>query len=224
MSLIYGRCTYLGRTAFAENSLPITGKNEYGLDTLRRTFIGAAPFLDTFIKGLSQGIRYDQPGRAWFLQTWEVDDNKLWPTVFLNYKGLASGKLPKPRSDDEWITQNATVTAQFDPPIDIDGVEVADATKNINYRCLQTAWQYVTDKRPLGAKIGKTSWAAQPFILNSVIEAGGIVYNGNNAPAPIATALSVTPSYVVLGPIAREVFGTPYWEVDEVVANMFLVQ
>lgn len=221
--------TYQGRIEFAENSRPALSKSEYGIDILRRTFIGASPLRAKFDAGLSQGLLFSYNGARYFLQSWEWDDNKQWPTVTLFYKGVASGKMPNPQKTNASIIQNVSISAEvtWTPPIDPEPEEpiTETVTRDINYRAFQTNWRLVADSEPLGNPlVGVTSRAVQPQIISSRIttETSGLTYNGNNAPAALVAATTITPGYFMLDQNAFEVFGSPLWEVDEVVALMYL--
>lgn len=223
MSLIYripGKstfATYNGRTEFGQCSLPRPSKSEYGLDSMVVDYIGAAPLLKDFLASIKQGKRMDINQRQWWVTTYAPDDNKLWPTVTLNCVGLAEGELPDPKGDDDYITQNITVTGTVTE--DDEDVQV---TREINYRALQTTWTYPTKGRPKGPVVKTVSRNFFPEIISSVIEANGKRYAGANAPGNYVAA--TTPALVdfIMDVSAQEIFGTPFFNVSEVVCRMFL--
>lgn len=223
MSLLYrvpGRSTvitYKGRTEFAQCSLPRPTKSEYGLDAMSLDYCGAAPLLPDFLKGLKQGKRFDFNGRQWFLHTYGPNDDNIWPTVSLNCIGLAEGELPEPKGDDSYVQQNITVLASV-----TEGDAEVNVTRDMNYRALQTTWIYPAKNRPTGPRVGKTSKPFNPQILSSVIEANGVRYNGANAPGNYAIATIPALQDVVLDLTAEEIFGTPYFNVQEVVCRMYV--
>lgn len=208
--------TYKGFLEFEPCSLLKPVKGEYGVDDATLDFIGAAPKLAAFLRTLSQGKRYDQDGRQWFLQRWAPDDNKIWPTVTLYLKGLAEGRLPQPKGSDTTVTQSVTVNAT----VTEDDEEVS-VVREINYKTLQTTWQYVSNGRPKTARVGKVSLNGTPIITSSTIEAGGRTYRGSTAPANYVTA--TTPALQDVVQIESEpIWGTSYFDVSEHVTRMFV--
>lgn len=208
--------TYKGHVEFEPCSLLKIVKGEYGVDEATLDYIGAAPKLAAFLRTLSQGKRYDQEGRQWFLQRWAVDDEKLWPTVTLALKGLAEGRLPNPKGSDTTVSQSITVNAT----VTEDDEEIS-VTREINYKTLQTTWQYVSNGRPTRARVGKVSLNGTPIITSSTIQAGGRTYRGSTAPANYVTATQPALQDVVQIESAP-IWGTNYFDVSEHVTRMFV--
>lgn len=221
--------TYKGFLEFEQCSAHLPTKNEFGVDDMVLYYTGAMPKLPAFLAGLKQGRRFDHNGRAWYLQTWTVSDDKLWPIVSLNCKGLAEGVLPVARHETALILQNITVNATIsenagspDDPIDVQ------LTRDINYRCMQTTWYYVTVGEPNAAKFGTISKPFNPGILSSTITAtddfrGTRNFNGGNADAAYVTATFPATVDILLDLTSSQIYGTPYFEVAETVARMFFV-
>lgn len=208
-----GPVTYLGKTIFDVCDRPKDYKSEYGIDQLVRRFIGATALLADFLRTLKQGQRFVHNGSQWYLTSWEPDDGKNWSIVNLNYRGFCEGRAPAPRYDNAAITQNITVNAT------VGGEAV---TREILYICRQTHWQFVLDRSPTGATIGVTKNPFEPIIISSVITKGDQVYQGALAPAPLVAATTPAVIDFVLDPTASQVFGTPFFECEEVVARMFI--
>lgn len=225
MSLAYtvGGITvnYIGRTEFAENSLPFLAESpDGGLDSLTKTYIGAAPLLAAFLEGLVKGGSIEYNGENYYLTHWQPNGDKLWPEVSTFWSGLSDG-TPDPIGDDDVSVQSITISAA----VTEDGEEVI-LERTIDYLAFQTTWRYIANSRPTGALVGATSTGINPTILRSVITVSGGVndgkrYAGANAPAAYVVATTPGVADMVLSLRATETYGTPFFPVEEVVARMF---
>lgn len=214
--------TYIGRTAFSENSNPQISEVQWGLDSLTRTFIGATPLLDAFIAGLNKGSSYSYNGDTYYLIDWSPNGDPLWPVVTLNYLGQSNG-TPPPVGDDDWSVQSITVgaTVPTDDP-DADPGTTMEATRDIEYIAFQTTWRYIREVRPSGAEVGHPSSAFNPIILRSKITTStGNTYSGANAPAGLVSALTPAIVDITLALNATEIYATPFFEITETTARMF---
>lgn len=217
---------FLGRFEFSQCSAHRPTKNAYGLDVMQIDFRGAVFNLAKFLATLSQGKRYDHEGRVWYLQTWEVDDNNLWPTVSLNCIGFATGKTPEPKPDNSFVNQTVTITGQVTEidPLTSDPV-IVSLTRTMSFRCMQTSWSYINEGQIKGPRIGRTEFVWNPLVLSSVITAnstlGNFTYSGANAPATYVTATFPAIVDFILDLSQSKVFGTPFYEVNEVIVRTF---
>lgn len=222
--------TYIGRTAFSENSQPQIFEAQHGLDTLQRTFIGAAPYLASFIAGLVKGSTYTYNGASFYLIDWSPNGDPLYPVVTLNYLGLSNG-VPPPVGDDDFSIQTVDITAvlTLENPDDPNHGEVdVTLTRTISYVANQTTWRYVTLSRPNSIQVGTVGVPGDPRILRSVIRAESEsetynrTYAGNNAPAAFVTATTPVVGNALLGLTSEQIYGTPFFNVTETIARMFL--
>lgn len=217
--------TYLGRTAFGENSLPFLSEapEGRGLDTLTRTSIGAAPLLAAFLESVEKGISFEYNGELFYLTSYQPNGDKLWPEVTFNYLGLSDGPAA-PIGDDDFSVQSVTITAQV--PTDEEGAEegtMMDVERTIDYLAFQTTWSYVRAARPTGPEVGYTSRDLGPWIKGSRITTStGKTYAGANAPAAIVTATTPGIANMLLSLRSTEHHYTPFFDVDEVIARMYV--
>jgi hypothetical protein len=215
--------TYLGRTAFAENSQPQINESQFGLDYLTRTFIGAAPLLAAFIESLTKGGIYTYNGDDFYLISWSEDGDKLWPTVSLQYIGLSRGN-PPPLGEDDYSPQSVTVTATVDSD-DPDAEDGATMTveRTIDYIAGQTTWRYTTLARPTTLLVGTTSQPFVPIILRSRITTStGHTYAGANAPANLVIATTPAIQDQLLSLTATPQYSTPFFEVTETIGRLLV--
>lgn len=224
ISLVAGRVRYIGSTEFREVGQPQRNMAEYGISTLTRKFRGAAPLLNAFMSKLTQGTEFSiDPGDlfqtflnffsgagAMYLQTWTSDDDPVYPTVSLVYKGLLTG-TQKPLGATERCLQSITVGCTT-PQV---------ATREITYYSPQTNWKYITNTQIISQQQKELS-GNQPEIFTSKITlSDGTVFNGN-APADLVSALTPAIVYNKLINLQSEpVFGTPFFENTEIVATVF---
>lgn len=213
--------TYLGRTEFAENSLPFLAESaDGGLDNLTKTYIGAAPLLAAFLEGLVKGGSIEYNGENYYLTHWQPNGDKLWPEVSTFWSGLSDG-TPDPIGDDDVSVQSITISAA----VTEDGEEVI-LERTIDYLAFQTTWRYIANSRPTSALVGTTATGINPEDLRSVITVSGGVndgkrYGGNNAPAAYVVATTPGVADMLINLRSTEVYGTPFFLAEEVIARMY---
>lgn len=225
-TIAYGRARYWGSTSFEDICVPTQGKSEYGIDTVTRKMKGAAYLVTQFLASLQQGQAFNFRSVSAtditqvfggggtgivYLQTWQSDDDPVYPTVSLNYKGLLAGSPPKPQGTSELTLQSCTVSC----------ASPTNASRDITYYSPQTSWKYISNGR-VTTQQNQEVTGNSPEIFSSVIRnADGTVYFGN---APVGLVTALTPA-VVFGKLMNlqctPVWGTPFYEVDEVVATVF---
>lgn len=215
--------TYIGRTAFAENSQPQLTEAQWGLDNLTRTYIGAAPLLSAFLASLNKGGSYTYNGDLYYLIDWSPNGDPLWPTVSLNYLGLSNGN-PPPVGDDDWAPQSITITATVpsdDPNADPGTTMTVERT--IDYIAFQTTWKYITLTRPATVQIGTTSQIFYPIILRSRITTStGNTYAGQNAPADLVAATTPGLGATLISLTVEEIYATPFFQCTETIALLLV--
>lgn len=218
---------YRGNTEFEDVRIPVVGKNEFGVDTLERVMQGGAPKLDAFLDKLKQGDTYKD---KWYLQTWTHDGACIFPTVTLQYKGLASGTLPAPTYKNDTgcktVTNSCSITSEAVAEIikgsPMEGEEVANVTaqKTVVFYSPQTVYRYVTDKLPSGPSYDKIAFNAQIIVKQSRIVARWADKEATfagNAPAELVSALASGIQMVVVHS-SEPIIGSPYFECTDTVS------
>lgn len=238
MSLAYtvGGITvnYIGRTEFAENSLPFLAESpDGGLDSLTKTYIGAAPLLAAFLEGLVKGGSIEYNGENYYLTHWQPNGDKLWPEVSTFWFGLSDG-TPDPIGDDDFSAQSITISAEIIETQQIPGSSppayqdvLVGLERQIEYIADQTTWRYTASTRPMGTLVGTTARGINPFIVSSVITASGgnndgRRYAGANAPAAYVVATTPGVADQLISLRASQVYGSPFFLAEEVIARMFV--
>lgn len=220
---------YTGTTAFNDACAPANGKSEWGMDTLTREMAGARPLLAAYIASLAQGATYSYNGVTYYLQTWEPDKHPVWATVILNYKGLSAG-IPSPVVVNDIQQSSGQLSADFHTQNDGKGINygvAADGTQlyaigaicEFSYYAGITIYRYIASSSPSGSShssLGFT-WSA-PVIRSRITTSDGSVFGGN-APSGLVTALSIAAAAetVAIAFNSQPVFGTPYFECQDVV-------
>lgn len=186
---------YVGNPAFEDLFEPVAGKSEWGMDTLTRVMSGSQPNLLAFMAALAQGARYFYNGNNYYLQTWECDNNQVFPRVTMLYKGLFAG-IPAPFVSGG--TTEQTQSASTDSPVSItyfdfatQGSVTKDVTATRTTRSLvrRSNYKYITTTRPTGPTYTNLDIAYSPVVITSnIITDAGTNYS-TNAPAALATAL-----------------------------------
>jgi len=246
IALKYRNAIYVGQTNFDDVCQPVYSKSEYGIDIITRKMRGAASRLLAFVSSLQQGqpmvsighidISTGQnfPGfgntnglASFALQTWTTDDDPVYPTVTLNFKGLLSGVLPKPLACNSQTLQTSSLSCNINTSatVIIGGQSFTlsgHATRTIQYYANQTDWKYVTNQR-ISAGTQTELSGIDPIIRQSSIRDDnlGIVFSQENAPAAYVTALF--PAIVIqqMAFNCDPVPGTPYFEISETQARLF---
>lgn len=95
------------------------------MDALTRKLTGARSLAAAFIATLAQGQLYgaDANGNgAYFLQTWDADDDPVKATITLNYKGLVTGGTPVPKATTQIVSAVGQTEADFQNEGEVAGV------------------------------------------------------------------------------------------------------
>lgn len=114
----------LGSGIFLDLYAPLKGKSEWGMDTLTRKLTGARSLAAAFIATLRQGDPYgaDANGNgAYFLQTWDADDDPVKATITLNYKGLQPGGTPVTKATTQIVSSVGQTEADFSTEGEVGG-------------------------------------------------------------------------------------------------------
>lgn len=101
-----------GNAAFDDISLPVSGKSEFGMDTLTRKTMGARAELPTYLASLHQGDVFTFNDVQFFLQSWDPNDATPFASVALYYKGLIAG-VPVPDIITEIVSAAGSVSKSF---------------------------------------------------------------------------------------------------------------
>jgi len=252
ITLKYRNAVYIGQTNFDDVCQPIYSKSEYGIDVITRKMRGAAPNLLSFLNSLQQGQPMTQLGTidlgnvfggfgrssglsSFALQTWTSDDDPVYPTVTLSYKGLLNGVLPKPIASNSESLQSTTITCAITTTDTVESggktlTLSGNATRSIQYIANQTEWKYVSNQRVDGGTQTEIT-GRSPIVLYSVIrdenasDADGnkfpLVFTGQNAPGIYVVAL--TPAEIIQQTAfeCQIVPGTPYFEISESQTRMY---
>lgn len=164
---------------FEDKYTPVASKNEWGIDVLTRAQWGAQPGLVTFIQALAQGQTYSYNGGTWYLQTWECDNDEVYPTVTMTYMGLMGG-IPAPKTDGEEADLQGTFSV----------TSPSSATMTYSYTGRVGIYRYITSGRPTFPTYTAPDIDVEPVIWKSVVyNADGTRYLGN-VPAPLLAALT----------------------------------
>lgn len=187
--------TYVGNGAFEDTFEPVAGKSEWGMDTLTRVMAGSQPNLVAFISALAQGQRYFWNGNNYYLQTWECDNNPVFPRVTMLYKGLFAG-IPAPFVTG--MTTEQTQSASTSDPVEITFWDYAtqtsvtrkvSATRTTRSIVRRSNYKYITTVRPTAPTYTALDIPYSPQVITSnIITDAGTNYS-TNAPAALATAL-----------------------------------
>jgi hypothetical protein len=230
---------YEGNAEFDDMAVPAKGKNEWGVDTLIRRMRGARSLLPAFIASLAQGQSYQD----YFLQTWEIDDDPVFATVTLGYKGLLNG-TPVPKNETRimqasgsasisFVTENAglgriykqqTLYAEplFDDPIGQTvgitqkrNIYTVGAQIEFIYDAVESVYSYVRTGRPAAPRYN----VVNSLFVPQVIEARGITADGSNFGKNdgLFTAFNLQIIQRAIGFNVAEITGTPFFECQDVV-------
>jgi hypothetical protein len=213
---------YRGDSSIDDICLPIKGKNEWGVDTLVRTVRGARPLGPAYLAALTQGDVY----QGYYLQTWTADENPIWATITLNYKGLLYG-TPLPLVSNSIVPSSGGKSASYESENsgkgrvyrkDNKGADVytTGAQNEFGYDCPQTVYRYIALGQPSGPAHDALGFSASPRILNArTTTADGASY-GLSIPFALS---SLAPAAIVrsVGFTSNPIVGTPYFECEDVV-------
>lgn len=208
-----GLLKYFGTSSNLNNvhdvELPRPGKNEWGIDTLERTLSGPAPTVIDFVDTLRQGQSYSFNDQQFYLQTWNQDNEVIFPRVILQYKGVLNG-IPDPFVSGQQTEQTATLSCS----------SPQDATRDVRYITRQTEYRYIAETRPTAPKYTTIDVDQAAIILSSTIRTSdGKVYFGTVS-AGLLSALSWVGYNDVAMMQCAPVFGTPYFEATDTVLRL----
>lgn len=219
-----GLLKYFGASSNLNNvhdvELPRPGKNEWGIDTLERTLSGPAPTVIDFVDTLRQGQSSSFNGQQFYLQTWNQDNEVIFPRVILNYKGVLNG-IPDPFVSGQQTEQTVTLSGSKSvtsgsPPVTV----VTGYTRDIRYITRQTEYRYIADTRPTAPIYTTIDVDQAAIILASIVRSdNGKTYPGN-VPSDILSLLSWIGYNDVSMMQCAPVFGTPYFECIDTVLRL----
>lgn len=233
----------LGRCGFEDSMIPVKGKSEWGMDTLTRKLKGHRSLLPDYVAALKQGDRFQD----YYLQTWEPDDETVIATLTMVYKGFQPGGTPEPVPQTEIMPAVGSISKSYalensglgrayrrqgiykielgqyaspgeageiiaDKPIFATGV-----TMEFTYDAIQTVWRYIRTGKPERPRFYAVEWPRVPTVKRArYTTSDGSVF-GINAPASITADLSPQVLNRVISSVGVPVFGTPYYECQDVV-------
>jgi hypothetical protein len=224
-----------GNAAFDDICLPLKGKNEWGTDTLVRKVKGARSLAAAYIAALAQG----QSHSGYYLQTWEPDDDPVWATITLHYKGLLSG-IPDPIISNDMVRASGTTSANYSTENGGRGrvyrkevtykpypqQNVIDAEKDIyatgasmdfTYETGETIYRYITDGQPDEAAHDTLGFVPVTRIIRARATTSDGTSYGLSMPLAIGPSLSPGPATRVVGFSTQPIIGTPYFECQDIV-------
>jgi len=193
---------YIGNCEFEDRCEPIPSKNEWGTDVLTRRVQGRADKLRQYLNALRQGDTFSEY-QGFYLQTWSPDENPVFPTVTLVYKGLLNG-IPNPRNSSSKSERSGTVTAT-------QGGE--ERTYDFLYITSNVTERKITNSESAPAF---TASVPAPSITQSAytVTSSGTRRGGS----PPGSSISIRASLV--GQNKEPIFGTPYWEWETTYAGI----
>jgi hypothetical protein len=227
-----------GNAAFDDICRPLKGKNEWGVDTLVRKVKGDRALAPAYIAGLAQGNTFSL-GTTYYLQAWDADEDAVWATITLNYKGLAGG-IPDAIVSNDIVRLSGTTSADYSlenggrgrvyrkevtykpfPQQNVIDAEkdiyATGATMDFTYETGETIYRYITNGQPDAATHGTLAFAPTPRIIRArAVTSDGTSYGFS---MPIAIGPSLQPAEVnrVVGFSTHPIIGTPYFECQDIV-------
>lgn len=216
--------TYVGDGTFLDFYEPVSGKSEWGMDTLTRTMKGSQPNLKAFVQGLAQGQTYTFNFNTYYLQSWECDNEQVFPGVTLLYKGLFGG-IPAPFVTGRTIEGSSSQTTSS--PVSItyfdfktQGSISADVmgTAQRRYISRESNYKYITNSRPSTFTYGSLDVPFAIQYIESIITTDAGVSFASGAPAALATALAPS-AYLQVTTQTVPVFGSVYFENEDAVTQ-----
>lgn len=209
--------TYVGNGAFEDMYEPVSGKSEWGMDTLTRVMAGKQTSLVSFVNGLNQGDTYSYHGNTYYLQSWEPDNDPVFPKIRMEYKGLFDG-IPDPFVSGRTVEQSCSQTTA--DPVTITYWDAATqssvtgdvmGTRTSRYITRESTYRYITSSRPSSPTYTALDVAMAIIYLQSEITTDVGANFASNAPAALATALFPS-AYLEYTTDTNPVFGTPFFE------------
>lgn len=235
-----------GNAVFDDVCRPLKGKNEFGVDTLVRKVKGDRALAEAYIAALAQVLAFELAGSTYYLQTWDPDDDPVWATITLTYKGLLNGTPPpdiqteivsaagttsssfalennglgRPyRKDLLWTLTNSIPTDSLDSGIVGTGIRTrytTGATMQFTYRAVQSRYRYVRIGKPSGPIYAHIDVPVPAIELDQV----RIVLSDGvvyGRESIAEFALQPTGRERVISFSSQHVIGTPYYECEDVV-------
>lgn len=194
---------YIGNCEFEDCCEPFGTKNEWGIDLLQRKVKGRADKLRAFMAGLKQGDSINLTGyQGFYLQTWNSDDNPVFPTVLMTYKGLLSGTLPTPHTTKSTSERSGNVSAT------VGGEE---RTYDFSYISPQVTQLRVVNTALPGAR--PSVEVGLPLIIQSW-------FTGPDGRRRSGYPPGISVGTAVISTTETPVFGTPYLELEIVAAGI----
>lgn len=210
--------------------------NVGGTNTTGTNFIATGTTPTTW----SHGSTLTLNATAYYLQTWEDDHNPVYPTVTLNYKGLATG-IPDPWVTGETVDANMSRSTSMEVSITYyDFTLQANVTKNVNatiniqYKTRRSTWKYIyfatavqsgttlSYVPPNAAKYSALDVAYTPQIIVSTITADGGLVFASNAPIALATALAPALFGLVTFSAPQPIWGSPFFECIDQISQLLV--
>ncbi len=216
--------TYVGDGTFQDLYQPVSGKSEWGMDTLTRTMTGSQPNLQAYVQSLAQGQTFVFNFNTYYLQSWECDNDQVFPKVTLLYKGLFGG-IPNPFVSGRTIEGCSSLTTSS--PVSIsyfDFKSQGSVTKDVmgtrtsRYIARESSYKYITTSRPSAPTYTTLDVAFSIQYIQSEITTDAGVTFATNAPAALATALAAS-AYTLTITQTVPVFGTAFFENEDVVTQ-----
>lgn len=239
--------TGLGRTGFEDRHIPAPGKSEFGMDTLIRElqgFVGEnGELLKAFLATLGQGDTYTIGENIFYLQSWQPNNATPIGSVTLNYKGLRDGGTPIPDVQTDIVSASGRITRSY---LDENGgfgrifrnraggsinttvsgavvsqlvlsspVYTVSATCEFLYHAVESRYRYISEGQPDEPENTEVQSSYVPEIEEARISTSdGMVYPRSNL---VAFDMEVEPRTRVVSWSAKNVLGSPYFEVEEIV-------
>lgn len=182
-SLGIGQLIYTGRVDRVHDlHVPVAGKNEWGVDTLRRHVSGTPMQVEAFEKLLAVGQKFQHRGHEFYLQTWEPDENAVFPVLSLFYKGLMRG-IPEPLVSTNVVELTATRQAVI-----TDGANTYTYVRYLEYTGSEMRYRYIAEQRPTKASYTIiTNSTTPPLSIAKPYISSGLGVRGTTATAGVGT-------------------------------------
>lgn len=203
---------------------PRPEKNEWGVDVLTREVRGCVPAYLEFETTLEQGAAFEFNGKTFYLQTWQQIGDPVFPGLRLTYKGLING-IPTASETRSATMQSATISAEVTSSTSTYG-DIYAASKDVQYISPSSTWRYITTTQPTGAAysdaFGSVTVLKSVITVNSIKDEQERTFTmSNTAPAAVVTALTKSALPIAVSHTSNPIYGTPYWECEDVVALLY---
>lgn len=228
-----------GNAAFDDTCRPLKGKNEWGVDTLVRRVKGDRALAPAYIAALAQGNTFVLAGSTYYLQTWDADEDAVWATITLNYKGLL-GEIPDPIVSNDIVRLSGTTSADYSTENGGRGrvyrkevtykpypqQNVIDAEKDIyatgasmdfTYETGETIYRYISNGQPDEAANDTLGFTPVARIIRARATTSDGTSYGLSMPIEIGPSLLPAEVTNVVGFSTQPIIGTPYFECQDIV-------